>query len=57
MGGKTDLAGVTAYIPKEWKAELEQWAVEDDRSVSWLLSKLIEEVLEERRQKKKVEGK
>ncbi|MCL1466910.1 ribbon-helix-helix domain-containing protein [Argonema galeatum] len=57
VGGKTDLAGVTAYIPKEWKAELEQWADEDDRSVSWLLSKLIEEALEQRRQNKKLKGK
>ncbi|MGE5655105.1 MAG: ribbon-helix-helix domain-containing protein [Actinomycetota bacterium] len=53
VGGKTDLAGVTAYIPKEWKAELEKWAEEEDRSISWLLAKMIEESLEIRRKEKK----
>jgi hypothetical protein len=50
MGGKTSLAGVTTYIPPEWKKELEQWAEEEERSVSWLLLKLIGNALEERRQ-------
>lgn len=51
MGGKTSLAGVTTYIPPEWKKELEEWAQEEERSVSWLLLKLIGNALEERRQK------
>jgi hypothetical protein len=51
MGGKTSLAGVTTYIPPEWKKELEEWAQEEERSVSWLLLKLIGSALEERRQK------
>ncbi|HEY9637536.1 MAG TPA: CopG family transcriptional regulator [Coleofasciculaceae cyanobacterium] len=51
MGGKTSLAGVTTYIPPEWKKELEEWAQEEERSVSWLLLKLIGNALEERREK------
>ncbi|NET47031.1 CopG family transcriptional regulator [Okeania sp. SIO2B3] len=49
MGGKTDLDRVVAYIPPEWKKELEEWAKEDERSVSWLVGKLIERGLEEHR--------
>lgn len=51
MGGKTSLAGVTTYIPPEWKKELEDWAQEEERSVSWILLKLIGSALEERREK------
>ncbi len=51
MGGKTSLAGVTTYIPPEWKKELEEWAEDEERSVSWILLKLIGNALEERRQK------
>lgn len=50
MGGKTSLAGVTTYIPPEWKKELEEWAQEEERSVSWILLKLIGSALAERRQ-------
>ncbi len=50
MGGKTSLAGVTTYIPPEWKKELEEWAQEEERSVSWLLLKLIGNALEQRHQ-------
>jgi hypothetical protein len=49
MGGKTDLDRVVAYIPPEWKKELEEWAQADERSVSWLVSKLIDKALQERR--------
>lgn len=52
MGGKTDLDRVVAYIPPEWKKELEEWAKEDERSVSWLVGKLIERGLQEHRQQK-----
>lgn len=50
MGGKTELDRVVAYIPPEWKKELEQWAEKEERSVSWILSKLIDKALQERRQ-------
>lgn len=50
MGGKTDLDRVVAYVPSEWKKELEEWAEADERSVSWLVSKLIDKALKERRE-------
>lgn len=49
MGGRTELDRVVAYIPSEWKQELEEWAQTDERSVSWLVSKLIDRALQERR--------
>ncbi|AFY57478.1 hypothetical protein Riv7116_5080 [Rivularia sp. PCC 7116] len=52
MGGKTNLDRVVAYIPPEWKKELEEWAEEDERSVSWLVAKLIDKALQERREQK-----
>ncbi len=50
MGGKTDLERVVAYIPAEHKKELEEWAQTDERSVSWLVAKLIDKALQERQQ-------
>jgi predicted RNA-binding protein len=50
MGGKTDLDRVVAYVPPEWKQELESWADAEERSVSWLVAKLIDKALKERRQ-------
>lgn len=50
MGGKTELDRVVAYVPPEWKKELEQWALKEERSVSWVVSKLIDKALQERRQ-------
>jgi predicted RNA-binding protein len=50
MGGKTDLDRVVAYVPSEWKKELEEWAEADERSVSWLVAKLIDKALKERRE-------
>lgn len=49
MGGKTDLERVVAYVPPELKQELEEWAQTDERSVSWLVAKLIDKSLRERR--------
>ena len=51
MGGKTDLDRVVAYVPSEWKKELEDWAETEERSVSWLVAKLIDKALQERRQR------
>lgn len=48
MGGKTELDRVVAYIPAEWKQELESWAASQERSVSWMVAKLIERALKER---------
>ena len=49
MGGKTDLERVVAYVPPEWKRELEAWAEKEERSVSWLVAKLVDRALQERR--------
>lgn len=49
MGGKTDLDRVVAYVPSEWKKELEEWAEMEERSVSWMVAKLIDRALQERR--------
>lgn len=49
MGGKTDLERVVAYVPAERKKELEAWAEAEERSVSWLVSKLIDKAIQERR--------
>lgn len=48
MGGKTDLERVVAYVPPELKRELEEWAKVEERSVSWLVAKLIDKALQER---------
>lgn len=56
MGGKTDLDRVTAYVPPEWKQELEEWAEAEERSISWLVSKLIGRALQERREKSQPEA-
>lgn len=54
MGGKTDLDRVVAYIPSDRKRELEEWAQADERSVSWLVAKLIDQALQERRKQQSV---
>lgn len=56
MGGKTDLERVVAYVPPEWKKELESWAEADERSVSWLVAKLIEKALQERQKAQSTEA-
>lgn len=53
MGGKTDLERVVSYIPSEYKKELEAWAQTDERSVSWVVAKLIDKALQERRKQQR----
>ncbi|MGF1541729.1 MAG: CopG family transcriptional regulator [Pleurocapsa sp.] len=50
MGGKTDLDRVVAYIPTELKQELQEWADSEERSVSWVVAKLIDRAVRERKQ-------
>lgn len=50
MGGKTDLERVVAYVSPDRKKELEKWAETEDRSISWLVAKLIDKALQERQQ-------
>ena len=49
MGGKTDLDRVVAYIPAELKQELKEWANSEERSVSWVVAKLIDRAVQERK--------
>ncbi|WP_164928577.1 ribbon-helix-helix domain-containing protein [Gloeobacter violaceus] len=56
MGGKTDLDRVVAYVPTELKKELEQWAEAEERSVSWLVAKLIDRALQQRRERGTLPG-
>lgn len=44
--------GVIAYISPELKKELEAWAEEEERSVSWLVGKLIEEAVKRHKEQK-----
>ena len=50
MGGKTDLERVVADVPSEWKKELSEWAEAEERSVSWLVAKLIGKALQKSRE-------
>ena len=55
MGGKTDLERVVSYVPSELKQELAEWAEAEERSVSWLVAKLIDKALQERREAQRTE--
>lgn len=51
VGGKRKLEVIAVYIPKKQKEALEQWASLEERSVSYLVGKLIDKALEEREAK------
>jgi len=42
----TDKALVSVYVPQEMKEKLEAWAKEEERSVSYIVGKLIAEAIE-----------
>ena len=44
----TQQESVTTYIPADVKEKLVKWAKEEDRSVSYLVARLIAEAVEER---------
>ena len=44
----TQQESVTTYIPAEVKEKLVKWAKEEDRSVSYLVARLIVKAVEER---------
>lgn len=44
----TDKALISVYVPQETKAKLETWAEDEDRSVSYIVGRLIAEALEKR---------
>ncbi|MFB2772673.1 ribbon-helix-helix protein, CopG family [Pelatocladus sp. BLCC-F211] len=49
----TDKALVSVYVPQDIKEKLEVWAKEEDRSVSYIVGRLIIEAIEVRESKKK----
>ncbi|MBD2062566.1 ribbon-helix-helix protein, CopG family [Trichocoleus sp. FACHB-6] len=49
----TDKALVSVYIPQEAKEKLEVWAKEEDRSLSYIVGRLIADAIELRESKKK----
>ena len=50
VGGKRKRELIAVYIPKEKKVALEAWAASEDRSVSWIVAKLIDRALDSRQQ-------
>jgi len=48
VGGKRKLDLIAVYVTKDKKQALEAWAEADERSVSWIVSKLIDKALQER---------
>jgi molybdopterin-guanine dinucleotide biosynthesis protein A len=52
VGGRRKADMVSVYLSPELKTELEQWAIEEERSVSWLMAKLADKAI-----KLKKEGK
>jgi metal-responsive CopG/Arc/MetJ family transcriptional regulator len=44
---------ISIYLSEEQKGELDEWAKEEKRSVSNLISVLVDDALESRKQRKK----
>lgn len=42
------MESVTTYVPSEIKRKLEEWAKEEERSISYLVAKLITEAVNQR---------
>lgn len=45
VGGKRKLELIAVYVTKEKKVALEEWAASEERSVSWIVAKLIDKAL------------
>ncbi|MEG3842082.1 hypothetical protein [Microcoleus sp. herbarium14] len=50
MGGKRKLELIAVYLTKEKKMALEEWATSEERSVSWIVGKLVDRALQDRQQ-------
>ncbi len=50
VDGKRKLELIAVYITKEKKVALEEWATSQERSVSWIVAKLIDKALRDRQQ-------
>lgn len=48
VGGKRKLDLIAVYVSKEKKQAMEAWAEAEERSVSWIVSKLIDKALQEK---------
>ena len=48
VGGKRKLDLIAVYVSKEKKQALEAWAEAEERSVSWIVAKLIDKALQEK---------
>lgn len=53
--GRRQLEAVAVYVTAEVKQQLEQWAEEEERSVSWIVAKLINDAIAQKQQGKKNE--
>jgi molybdopterin-guanine dinucleotide biosynthesis protein A len=47
-----DKSLISVYVPQEVKERLEEWAGEEDRSVSYIVGRLITDALDIREQQK-----
>ena len=48
MGGKTNLTRVVTYMDPDLIERLKAWAEAEERSVSWMIAKLVQKALDER---------
>lgn len=46
--GKRQLEAISAYVSPEVKQALEQWAKDEERSVSWIVAKVVTDAIEQR---------
>lgn len=56
LGGRRKSDLLSIYVKPEVKARLEKWAEREERSVSWLVAKLIDQALAEGKDGGKGEG-
>lgn len=47
LGGKRKAELLSVYVKSEVKERLEKWAEKEERSVSWIVAKLIDQALAE----------
>lgn len=45
VGGRRKADMVSVYLSPELKAELERWATDEERSVSWIMAKLADKAI------------
>lgn len=50
VGGKRKRELIAVYVTKDKKVALEEWAAAEERSVSWIVGKLIDKALHDRGQ-------